>query len=97
MGMFDKLQQGKELLKMRSQAKELQKKLAEVTETVEIGNVKVKVTADQKVVYISESGEAKEEIARAVNEAFKKVQKKAAQKMLQEGGLSGLLGGKMGA
>lgn len=97
MGMFNKLQQGKELLKMRSEAKALQKQLAEVTETVEVGNIKVKVTADQKVVYISEAGESKEEIAKAVNEAFKKVQKKAAQKMLQEGGLSSLLGGKMGA
>jgi DNA-binding protein YbaB len=97
MGMFDKLQQGKELLKMRSQAKALQKQLADVTETVEMGDVKVKVTADQKVVYIEEAGEGKGEIVNAVNEAFKKVQKKAAQKMLQEGGLSGLLGGKMGA
>lgn len=91
--MFDKLQQGKELLKMRSQAKELQRQLADVTETVEVGNVKVKVSADQKVIYIEDAGESKEEIAKAVNEAFKRVQKKAAQKMLQEGGLSGLLGG----
>lgn len=91
--MFDKLQQGKELLKMRSQAKALQKQLAEVTETVEMGSVKVKVTADQKVVYIEDNGESRDEIVKAVNEAFKNVQKKAAQKMLQEGGLSGLLGG----
>lgn len=91
--MFDKLQQGKQLLQMRSQAKELQKKLADVTETVEMGNVKVKVSADQKVIYIEVDGEQNEEVVKAINEAFKKVQKKAAQKMLQEGGLSGLLGG----
>lgn len=90
---FNKLQQGKELLKMRSQAKALQKQLAEVTETVEIGSVRVKVSADQKVVYIEDNGEQKDEIVKAINEAFKKVQKKAAQKMIQEGGLSGLLGG----
>lgn len=91
--MFNKLQQGKELLKMRSQAKALQKQLAEVTETVEIGSVRVKVSADQKVVYIEDSGEQKDEVVKAINEAFKKVQKKAAQKMMQEGGLSSLLGG----
>ena len=68
--MFDKLNQGRQLLKMRSEAQKLQKQLAEVTETVEIGNAKVKVSADQK--------------------AFKKVQKKAAMKMMQEGDLSSI-------
>ncbi|OGM32926.1 hypothetical protein A2803_05020 [Candidatus Woesebacteria bacterium RIFCSPHIGHO2_01_FULL_44_21] len=91
--MFDKLQQGKQLLQMRSQAKALQKKLADVTESVEKGAVHVKVSADQKVQFISVDGEERRDIADAVNEAFSKVQKKAAQKMLQEGGLSGLLGG----
>lgn len=91
--MFNKLQQGRELLKMRSQAKALQKQLAEVTESVEKGDVHVKVSADQKVQYIEVNGEERKDIADAINEAFGRVQKKAAQKMLQEGGLSGLLGG----
>lgn len=91
--MFNKLQQGRELLKMRSRAKELQKKLAEVTESVEKGSIKVKVSADQKVIYAEVDGEERTDIRDAINEAFKNVQKKAAQKMLQEGGLSGLLGG----
>jgi len=91
--MFDKLKQGKQLLQMRSQAKELQRKLAEVTESVEKGNVKVKVSADQKVVFVEVDGETRDDIKDAINEAFKNVQKKAAQKMLQEGGLSGILGG----
>ena len=90
---FGKLKQGKELLKMRSQAKELQKKMAQVTETVEVGSVKVKVSADQKIQYIEIDGEENPHVAKAVNEAFKKVQKKAAQQMLQEGGLDGLFGG----
>jgi hypothetical protein len=38
-------------------------------------------------------GEENQNVVKAINEAFKKVQKKAAQKMLQEGGLQGLLGG----
>lgn len=91
--MFNKLQQGKQLLEMRSKAKALQKQLAEVTETVEMGNVKVKVSADQKVIYAEVDGEQNEQLVKAINEAFKKVQKKAAQKMMQEGGLQGLLGG----
>lgn len=91
--MFNKLKQGRELLKMRSQAQALQKQLAEVTESVEKGKVRVKVSADQKVVYIEVDGQEREDIKDAINEAFKNVQKKAAQKMLQEGGLSGLLGG----
>lgn len=91
--MFNKLQQGKELLKMRSQAKALQKQLADVTESVEKGDVHVKVSADQKVQFISINGEERRDVADAINDAFTKVQKKAAQKMLQEGGLSGLLGG----
>lgn len=78
---------------MRSQAMALQKQLAEVTETVEMGNVKVKVSADQKIIYAEVDGENNEQLVKAINEAFKKVQKKAAQKMMQEGGLSGLLGG----
>lgn len=89
---FNKLQQGKQLLQMRSQAKQLQKQLADVTETVEMGNVKVKVSADQKIVYMEIGGEENQDVVKAVNEAFKKVQKKAAKKMMEEGGLQGLLG-----
>lgn len=91
--MFDKIQQGKDLLKMRSEAKKLQKSLSEVTESEESGDIKVKVSADQKVQFIEINGEAQEELVRTINKAFEKVQKKAAQKMMEEGGgLSGLLG-----
>ncbi len=92
--MFGKVKQGKELLELRSQAKKLQGELSQITETTEEKGVKVKVSADQKVIYIEKDGERQEEIERAVNEAFKKVQKKAAQKMMEMGGgLGGLLGG----
>lgn len=90
--MFDKLKQGKELLKMRSQAQELQKKLADVTDTAEEGKVRVKVSADQKVVYMEIDGVENKDAVKAINEAFKKVQKKAAQKMVEEGGLGALFG-----
>lgn len=92
--MFNKVKQGKQLLELRKQAKELEKKLAEVTETVEKGNVAVKVSADQKVVYVKIDDERQEDIEKAINEAFKNVQKKAAKVMMEDGGgLSGLLGG----
>ncbi len=90
--MFDKLRQGKQLLQMRSQAKALQRQLSQVTESVEREGVHVKVSADQKVQYINIDGVERKDICDAINEAFTKVQKKAAQKMLQEGGLSSLLG-----
>lgn len=91
--MFDKLKQGQELLKMRSQAKQLQKQLADVTESVKKGKYHVKVTADQKIEYIAIDGEEQKDLKDAINEAFKKVQKKAAQKMMEEGGIGALLGG----
>lgn len=91
--MFDKIKQGKELLKMRSQAKEMQKKLSGITESVEKGKFHVKVTADQKVEYIAIDGEEQKDLKDAINEAFKKVQKKAAQKMVEEGGIGALMGG----
>lgn len=92
--MFDKVKQGKQLLELRSQAKKLQSELSQIIETEERGSVKVKVSADQKVVYLEKDGQRLEEVEKAVNDAFKKVQKKAASKMMEMGGgLSGLLGG----
>ena len=94
--MFDKIKQGKELLKMRSQAQELQKKLADVTDTAEVGKVRVKVSADQKVIYMEIDGQENKDAVKAINEAFKNVQKKAAQKMVEEGGLGALFGQNFG-
>lgn len=89
---MDKLKQGRDLLKMRSQAKEMQKKLAGITESVEKGKYHVKVTADQKVEYIAIDGEEAKDLKDAINDAFGKVQKKAAQKMMEDGGIGALLG-----
>jgi len=90
---FDKFKQGKDLLKMRQQAKELQRELEKVTETVESGDTKVKVSGDQKIVYMKVDGKVREDLVDIINKAMKKVQKKAAKKMLEMGGgLSGLLG-----
>lgn len=89
--MFDKIKQGKQLLELRSQAAKMQKQLSDITESVEKGPYHVKVSADQKVQFISQDGKRMEDLEKAINQAFESVQKKAAQKMLQEEGLSGLL------
>ncbi|MEK7525897.1 MAG: YbaB/EbfC family nucleoid-associated protein [Patescibacteria group bacterium] len=91
--MFDKLGQLKDLAKMRSEAMKLQKELELITETIDHKGVKVKVTASNKVVYIESNGKTDAAVAEAINEAFKKVQKEAAKKMMEMGGgLQGLLG-----
>jgi DNA-binding protein YbaB len=90
---FDKVKQLGELNKMRQQAKELQKELEQITETLNVGDIEVKVTGDQKVAYMKVDGEERQDIVDAINKATKKVQKKAAKKMLEMGGgFSGLLG-----
>jgi DNA-binding protein YbaB len=90
---FDKVKQLGELNKMRQQAKTLQSELELITETLSTGDIEVKVTGDQKVAYMKIDGEERQDIVDAINKAMKKVQKKAAKKMLEMGGgLSGLLG-----
>ena len=91
---FDKLQQGKELLKMRQKAKALQQELEKIEHAEEKGNMKVKVNGAQSVIYIEVDGEEKDDLTELINKAMKNVQKKAAKKMLEMGGgLSGLFGG----
>lgn len=89
--MFDKVGQ---LNKMRQQAKQLQKQLEKIIETYEEGEIKVKVSGDQKLQYLAIDGQERDDIVKAINKAMKKVQKEAAKKMMETGGgLSGLLGG----
>ena len=91
--MFNKLQQGKQLLKMRQQAKALQKELEQIEHVEKRGGMKVKVNGAQSVVYIEVDGEDKKDLTELINKAMKNVQKKAAKKMMEMGGgLSGLLG-----
>ena len=68
---MDKLKQGRDLLKMRSQAKEMQKKLSSITESVESGKYHVKVSADQRIEFISIDGEESKDLKDAINEALR--------------------------
>ncbi|MEJ2348048.1 MAG: YbaB/EbfC family nucleoid-associated protein [Patescibacteria group bacterium] len=90
---FDKFKQLGELNKMRQQAKVLQKQLEGITETVKEKDIEVKVSGDQKILFMKLDGEERQDIVDTINKAMKKVQKKAAKKMMEMGGgLSGLLG-----
>ena len=77
---------------MRDQALVIQRELAKEKTEVEENGVKVIITGDQRIETLEVDGEQKERIINAVNEAIKKSQKAAAQKMAQmSDGLSGLL------
>ena len=94
--MFDKLQQLKDLKKMRDEAMAIQKALDAETVEVEKRGVTVKITLAQRVVSIESNGKGDEDIAEAVNEAVKESQKSAAKKMQQMVGfdsLKGMMGG----
>ena len=90
MGLMDNMKQLGDLKKMRDQAMELQKKLAEIKITVEHRGVTVVMTGDQKVVSIS--GETDhEKVKDAINESLKQAQKVAAEEMRPlMGGLPGM-------
>lgn len=77
---MDNIKQLGDLKKMRDQAMELQKKLAQIKITVEHKGVTVVMTADQKVVSISGDQDFGK-ITEAVNEALKQSQKVAAEEM----------------
>ncbi|MDP3955562.1 MAG: YbaB/EbfC family nucleoid-associated protein [bacterium] len=91
--MFDKLKQLGELKKMRDQAMQIQKQLAQETIEVEENGIKIMMTADQKIQEIEIEGERQDKLIDVINKAVKRSQEVAARK-LQEmgGGLGGLLG-----
>ena len=94
--MFDKLQQLKELKKMRDEAMTIQKTLDAETIEVEKHGVRIKMTLAQRVVSVESNGKSDDDIKEAVNDAIKESQKNAAKKMQQMGGfdsLKGMLGG----
>lgn len=94
--MFDKLQQLKDLKKMRDEAMQMQKALDAETVEVEKRGVKVKITLAQRFVSVESNGKDDDDIIEALNEAIKESQKAAAKQMQQMGGfdsLKGMMGG----
>lgn len=90
--MFGKLQQLKELKKMRDQAMQIQKELDAEVLTVEKNGVSVIISAAQKIKSLTTNGKSDEDILEAVNESLKKAQETAAKKMQSMVGLEGLKG-----
>lgn len=97
MGVFDKIQQVKELKKMRDQAMDIQKQLDAEIIDVEKNGITIKISLAQRVKEVQGSdGKTSSELVESVNEAIKKSQEAAAKKMqgmVGVEGLKGLLGG----
>ena len=92
--MFNKFQQAQNLMKMRSQAMQLKKKLEAISHSEEKDDVKVVVNGAQEVIKLEIDGVDRKDVVELINKAYKEIQKEAAKKMMEEGGgLSGLLGG----
>lgn len=81
--MFDKA-------KMLAQAFKLKKAVEEEVVEVEESGIKVKVSGDQKVKFLSVNGVENKMLVDVVNKALKKSQEAAAKKMKDMGGLEGL-------
>lgn len=91
--MFDKIKQIGELKKMRDQAMQIQKQLDEEVIEVEKGDIKVWISAAQKIKKIEVAGELQDRLNDVINEAIKKSQEIAAKRMQSMmGGMEGLKG-----
>ena len=91
--MFDKVKQLGELKKMRDQAMQMQKALAQEKIEVEEQGIRIVMTGDQKIETIEIDGESQFKLVDVLNKAIKKSQEVAARKLQEmSGGLGGLLG-----
>ena len=95
--MFDKLQQLKELKKMRDEALAIQKQLDEEVIVVEKNGITIRISLAQRIKDVTGTdGKSGSDLVDAFNEAIKKSQEAAAKKMQGMVGpdaLKGLLGG----
>ncbi|MCH7640722.1 YbaB/EbfC family nucleoid-associated protein [Patescibacteria group bacterium] len=67
--------------KQVSEMESMQRQMADINLRYEKDGIVVKVTGDMKIDYLEIDGSEREDIKKAVNKAFKKVQLKMAQKM----------------
>lgn len=93
MAITDKVQQLRDLKKMRDQAMAIQRELAAEEVVVEEQGIKIVMTGDQKVKSLAVDGEEQHRLIDILNKAIKKSQEIAAKKLQEmSGGLSGFLG-----
>ena len=91
--MLNPFKQLGDLKKMRDQAMEIQKQLAQEEVDVDKNGVHIVISGDQKIKTLETNQRSDDDIKEAVNEAIKKSQEVAARKLSQMGGgLQGLLG-----
>jgi len=81
--MFDKA-------KMLAQAYKLKKAVEAETVEIEENGIKVVVSGDQRVKFLSINGMENKVLVEAINKAMKKSQEQAAKRMKDMGGLEGL-------
>ena len=81
--MFDKA-------KMLAQAYKLKKAVEAETVEIEENGIKVMVSGDQRVKFLSINGMENKVLVEAINKAMKKSQETAAKRMKDMGGLEGL-------
>lgn len=83
-----------DLNRLRKQAKQMQDDLAKEEIRIERDDVVVVITGAQQITHFSVQGVTSQEAVDVLNEAIKKSQELAAQKLQSmAGGLGGLLGG----
>ena len=95
--MFDKIRQSVgqlgDLKKMRDQAIQIQRQLAQEEIVVDEQGVRVVISGDQKIKDLSVQGISNQTLTEVLNKAIKRSQEVAARKLQEmSGGLSGLLG-----
>lgn len=92
--MANPLQALGDINKLRKQAMQMQKALAQEEIVVEEGDVRIVITGDQKIKEFSVQGVTSDVAVTALNEAIKKSQEMAAKKLQDmTGGMGGMMGG----
>ena len=85
-------QQAGDVMKLRTQALEIQKQLAAQETIVEENGIRVIISGDQKIKEFSVEGVMSQDAVNALNKAIKQSQEAAAKSMQQMGSLNDLLG-----
>lgn len=78
--------------KEMAQMEDMQKTMTAFQYRHEEGGIVVKLSGDGKVQWLEVNGEDREDIKSVINKAHDKMQKELAKKMMESGGLGGLLG-----
>lgn len=81
--MFNPLKGLGDLNQMRQQAQKMQELLKKEEVTIERQGIKIVIRGDQHVKLVEIDGIVENRIAEAMNEAFEKTQKMAAQKLME--------------